>query len=139
MLPFFLEMMMSSQYWRFQYNADALKEIIDSGKLVFPELNANAAGKYNTVEKVVSDMSLGAFIILANFNLNDRSATVKAAGIVTDVSDSAVCVQWKKLIPSLSLVPHKIGAEQWREEPVFLMNLPRAREFKLDKLKNKHF
>lgn len=130
---------MSSQVWRISYEADSLAEVISSGELHFPQLNEFGPGKHNNRDKILSDMGEGAFLILANYNSVDGVASIKAAGVVTKIGDDEAEVNWKKVVPSLSLNPHKIGAEQWKSEPVFLMNAPRAKEFKLDKLKKKMF
>jgi len=130
---------MSSKIWRFSYSEENLKSILESGCLQFPEINPHIAAKHNSVDKIISDMRVGCFIILANFNTFENTGTVRAAGLVTKVSGDDVEVVWKKIVPSLSLHPHKIGAEQWVRENVFLINAPRAKEFKLDKLKKKLF
>lgn len=130
---------MSSKIWRFSYSEDSLKSIIDSGRLHFPEMNPHISGKHNSVDKVISDMSVGCFIILANFKSFDNTGIIRAAGIVTSISSDGISVSWKKVVPSLSLHPHKIGADQWARESVFLINAPRAKEFKLDALKKKLF
>ncbi|WP_219861517.1 hypothetical protein [Vreelandella piezotolerans] len=130
---------MSNQVWRFSYSEDTLKYILDSGKLMFPEMNPHTSGKYNTVEKVISDMSEEALIILANFKAYENTAVVRAAGKVTGINGSDVFVTWRKVVPSLSLHPHKIGADQWVKENVFLINGPRAKQFKLELLKKKLF
>lgn len=130
---------MSSKIWRFSYDENCLKDIISSGRLNFPELNPHGPGKHNTVEKIISDMSVGCFIILANYTSFDNSGKIRAVGVVSSILGDHVDVLWKKLIPSLSLHPHKIGSEQWLRENVFLINAPRAKEFKLDLLKKKCF
>lgn len=130
---------MSSQIWRFSYDQDSLKEITESGKLVFPEINPHISGKHNSIEKIIEDMSVGCFVILANFKSFENTGTVRAGGIVIDISGYDVSVRWKRIIPSISLHPHKIGAEQWERENVFLINAPRAKEFKLDALRKKLF
>lgn len=130
---------MSSKIWRFSYNEESLKSIIESGKLQFPEMNPHTSAKHNSVDKIVADMSVGCFIILANFRTFENTGTIRAVGQVTNISGESVDVTWKKIVPSLSLHPHKIGAEQWARESVFLINAPRAKEFKLDVLKKKIF
>ncbi len=130
---------MSSKIWRFSYSEDSLKTIIESGKLHFPDINPNIQGKHNTRDKIISDMGIGCFIILANFKDYENTGTIRAAGLVINISSESVDVTWKKVVPSLSLHPHKIGAEQWVRESVFLINAPRAKEFKLDALKKKLF
>lgn len=130
---------MSSQIWRFSYDQDSLKEIVESGKLVFPELNPHIAAKHNSIEKILADMSVGCFVILANFKSFENAGAVRAGGVVTGMSGSDISVQWKRIVPSISLHPHKIGAEQWERENVFLINAPRAKEFKLDALRKKLF
>jgi hypothetical protein len=130
---------MSSKIWRFSYEQDSLKEITESGKLVFPDINPHIAGKHNSIAKIVEDISIGCFIILANFKSFENTGTVRAGGIVTEISGNDISVHWKRIVPSISLHPHKIGAEQWERESVFLINAPRAKEFKLDALKKKLF
>lgn len=130
---------MSSKIWRFSYTEDSLKSIIDSGVLQFPEIIPHPSAKHNSKDKIIADMRIGCFIVLANFNSLGNVGTIRAAGLVTEIANDSVRVSWKKLVPSISLHPHKIGAEQWLKENVFLFNAPRAKEFKLDALKKKLF
>ena len=109
------------------------------GNSNLPGFNPLGEGRHNSVESIVSDMKVGAVIILANFNIIDSSATVRAAGKVKDIRNDSIYVEWKKIIPSLSLHPHKIGAKQWEKESVFLINPQRVRDFKLDRLIKKCF
>ena len=130
---------MSNKVWRFAYDENSLKTILDSGELVFPAISPYSPGKHNTEDKVLADMGVGALVILANFKPHERIAVVRAAGKVTNIADGSVIVDWKKVVPSLSLHPHKIGAEQWEKENVFLINAPRVKQLKLDALKKKLF
>ncbi len=130
---------MSNQIWRFSYDPDSFQQIIESGTLPFPEINPHVAGKHNTIDKIINDMSVGSFVILANFKVFENTATVRAGGIVEDISGGQLSIRWKRIVPSISLHPHKIGAQQWERESVFLINAPRAREFKLDALRKKLF
>lgn len=130
---------MSTQFWRFAYEEDSLKSILNSEALPFPEFNSLSDGKYNSTKDVISSIRIGAVVILANFNTTNDSATIRAAGKVKDIKEGSVIMEWKKLIPSLSLHPHKIGAKQWSSESVFLINPQRVRDFKLDSLAKKLF
>jgi len=130
---------MSTQVWRFAYEENSLKYVLESEIATFPGFNPLGEGRHNSVESIVSDMKVGAVIILANFNIIDSSATVRAAGKVKDIRNDSIYVEWKKIIPSLSLHPHKIGAKQWEKESVFLINPQRVRDFKLDRLIKKCF
>ena len=130
---------MSTQFWRFAYEEDSLKSIVNSENLPFPEFKQLSDGKHNSVADVISSMKAGSVIILANFNAVENSATVRAVGKVKDIKEEEIQVEWKKLVPSVSLYPHKIGAKQWSKESVFLINPQRVRDFKLDKIANKLF
>lgn len=130
---------MSTQVWRFAYEENVLKSILGSETATFPEFNPLGEGRHNSVESIISDMKVGAVIILANFSATDSSATVRAAGKVKDIQDCSIYVDWRKIVPSLSLHPHKIGARQWEKESVFLINPQRVRDFKLDRLVKKCF
>lgn len=130
---------MSTQVWRFAYEENSLKSILESETVIFPEFNPLGEGRHSSVESIVSDMKVGAVMILANFSITDSSATVRAAGKVRDIKSDSIYVEWKKIVPSLSLHPHKIGAKQWEKESVFLINPQRVRDFKLDRLVKKCF
>jgi len=129
---------MRSKYWRFSYDENALPLIVDSKSLPFPELNFPSA-KHNTKEKVIADLREGSIIILANFNYFEATGTARAIGIVKNLQSDHIDMLWRKLIPSRNMHPHKIGAEQWKNENVFCFNLPRAKEFKIDVLATKYF
>ncbi len=130
---------MHSKIWRFSYNEHELKSIIESGTLTFPEINPVSSIKHNSKDKIIADLRVGCFIILANFDSFANTGTIRGLGKVTKINNNEVEVFWKKVVPSRSLHPHKIGAEQWVKESVFCFSPPRAKEFKLDLLAGKMF
>lgn len=130
---------MRTQFWRFAYEENSLDSIVNSEYLPFPEFSNLSDGKHNSVADIISRMKLGSVIILGNFNDVENSATIRAVGKVKDIKEEVVKVEWKKLVPSVSLYPHKISTKQWLQESVFLINPQRVRDFKLDKLKSKLF
>ena len=76
---------MSTQFWRFAYEEDSFKSIINSENLPFPEFKNLSDGKHNSVSDIISSMKAGSVIILANFNAVESSATVRAVGKVKDI------------------------------------------------------
>lgn len=129
---------MRSRYWRFSFDENALGAIVESDQLPFPELNSPAA-KYNSKQQVMADLRVGSIIVLANFNHFESAGTARAIGVVESISELQVKMSWKKIIPSRNMLPHKIGAEQWKKENIFCFSVPRAKEFKIDLLADKFF
>ena len=130
---------MRTQFWRFAYEENSLQSIVNSENLPFPEFSPLSDGKHNSVADVISSIKPGSVIVLANFNDAENSAIIRALGKVKDIKEDEVKVEWKKLVPSVSLYPHKISAKQWLKESVFLINPQRVKDFKLDNLKSKLF
>lgn len=129
---------MRSKYWRFSYDENSLPSIVGSQSLPFPELSYPTA-KHNTKEKIIADLRIGSIIVLANFNYFESIGTARAIGVIENLNDDTIKMLWKTIVPSRSMHPHKIGAEQWKNENVFCFNAPRAREFKIDVLAKKYF
>jgi hypothetical protein len=129
---------MRSKYWRFSYNESSLKQILSSEELTFPEISSQPS-KYTTNAQILNDLRPDVFIILANYESNTNTATARAIGKIESIIDDTATVSWKKIIPSRSFHPHKIGATQWANDNVFCFNPSRIKDFKLDTLASKLF
>jgi hypothetical protein len=131
---------MRTTFWRFAYDEEQLREILNSDELVFPDLSRWPLAKNNSREKVVSALREGHFVLLANFNLSNEIGTVKGVGRIMGIEAGTVEMNWMRPIPSWSLTPNaQGGVQEWRNEGVFCFDVEPARRYKLQALTSKLF
>lgn len=121
-----------TKFWRMAYEEENLKSIIDSGTLVFPDFKRWPMAKNKIASSITSDLRVGSVIFLANFKHYENTGTVRAVGEVSNIIGDEVEMRWKKVVPSWSLVTHKIASEQWAQEAMFCFNVKPVKEFRLD-------
>ena len=131
---------MRTEFWRFAYDDESLKEILASDKLVFPNLGRWPSAKNDTEEKITHDLMIEHFILLANYNRTSETGTVRGVGKVINLENPQPLIQWKKPIPSWSLHPNRRGGvQQWENEGVFCFDVEPAKRYNLDSLTKKLF
>jgi hypothetical protein len=128
-----------TKYWRFAYDEDSLKSILESKGLLFPNFKLWREAKNKSIPDITSDLRVGGFIFLANFSRHEMAGTVRGVGKIIKITSESVEVSWKKAIPSWTLTLHKIASEQWAKEAVFCFNVKPVKEFKLDTRSEKLF
>ncbi len=130
---------MRTKFWRFAYDADRLETILNSETLPFPDLSRWPQAKNSSIDKVTEDLRVGDFILLANFDRNTEIGIARVIGKIMSKSPS-IRMQWKKIIPSLSLTPDiQGGVNVWLTEGVFCFDAPPAKRYKLSAHTSKLF
>ncbi|ACA88753.1 hypothetical protein [Shewanella woodyi] len=131
---------MRTIFWRVAYEDEQLGEILKSKALVLPDLSRWPIAKNKNEEKIVSELKVGHFVLMANFNPNNEIGTVKGVGKITKNDVGSVEVEWKRPIPSWSLTPNaQGGVQEWRNEGVFCFDAEPAKRYKLQALTSKLF
>lgn len=131
---------MKTAFWRVAYEDEQLGEILKSKALVLPDLSKWQVAMNKNEEKIVSEMKVGHFVLMANFNPNSEIGTVKGVGKITKIEEGNIEVEWKRTIPSWSLTPNaQGGVQEWRKEGVFCFDAEPAKRYKLPALTSKLF
>ena len=131
---------MKTAFWRVAYEDEQLGEILKSKALVLPDLSKWQVAMNKNEEKIVSEMKVGHFVLMANFNPNSEIGTVKGVGKITKIEEGNIEVEWKRTIPSWSLTPNaQGGVQEWRKEGVFCFDAEPAKRYKLHALTSKLF
>lgn len=131
---------MRTKFWRFAYKEEDLKDILASSSLVFPDLHRWPQAKNYSEEAILSDLRVGHFVLLANFNSAVETGTVRGVGKITSIESQTPQVDWKKPLPSWVLQPdQRGGVAQWSKEGVFCFDVNPAKRYKLDSLTKKLF
>jgi hypothetical protein len=130
---------MRTIFWRFAYDETKLQLILSESKLVFPNFTQWPLSK-NTEDKVLLDIKVGHYILLANFNLNTNTGAVRGVGKIISKEDTGFVVEWRKPVPFWNLSPNvQGGIQQWRNEGVFCFDATPVKHYKLAPLTEKLF
>lgn len=131
---------MRTKFWRFAYEDNELISILRSDELSLPDLSKWPTAKNNSPDKILEDIKVGNFILLANFDRTSEIGIVKAIGKVIAKSDGKINMHWKKPVPNILLSPNiQGGVTVWKTEGVFCFDAEPAKKYKLDDHTKKTF
>jgi hypothetical protein len=129
-----------TQFWRCAYDGDRLADILESSAIEFPELKLWPKAKNRDSERILSDMRVGDFVLLANFDRSSEIGAVRGVGRISGVEDEIITMEWRSPRPSWGLTPDiRGGVQQWLNEAVFCFDAEPARRYKLKERTTKLF
>ncbi|MFJ9993296.1 hypothetical protein ACIQSO_21490 [Pseudomonas putida] len=131
---------MRTRFWRFAYNEHQLTAILESDQLPLPDLSQWPRAKNTSPQKILEDIKVGHFILLANFDRASESGKVKVMGKVLAKGDAGITLHWKKTVPSILLNPNaQGGVAEWQTEGVFCFDVEPAKRYRLERHAEKLF